>query len=133
MFDHFTAIQTIAEERIRQAMEDGDFDNLPGQGKPLNLEDDSHLPPEMRLAYRILKNSGYMPEEVARRKEIDDIKGMLESCTDEQTRYRQIQKLNYLVTKLNEQRRVPVRLETEQAYYSKVVERVEVGKSKKED
>jgi hypothetical protein len=127
----FSAIQTIAEERIRQAMDDGEFDDLPGTGRPLDLDDDAHLPPDMRLAYRILKNSGYMPQDVAQRKEVDTIKGMLQTCRDEQTSYRQVQKLNYLVTKLNEERRVPVRLEEEQAYYSKVVSRVEVSQGRK--
>jgi transposase InsO family protein len=53
------AIALIAEGKIREAQADGIFDHLPGAGKPLVLEDLSHLPPEARLAHIILKNSGF--------------------------------------------------------------------------
>ena len=129
MTDYFSILRQIAEQRISEAMEKGTFDNLPGKGKPLQLDDDSHLPPEQRMAYRILKNSGYVDPEVEDRKEIANIRDMLDRCTDESTRYRQIQKLNALVTKVNEKRRSPVYLEAEQAYYRKVVERVSVRSS----
>ena len=52
----------LAERKIQEAMREGQFDNLPGRGRPQKLEDLSHLPPEMRLAYIILKNSGYLEE-----------------------------------------------------------------------
>jgi hypothetical protein len=52
----------LAERKIREAMREGQFDNLPGFGRPQSLEDLSHLPPELRLAYIILKNSGYLEE-----------------------------------------------------------------------
>lgn len=55
----FDAIALVAEEKIREAIKEGAFDNLPGAGKPLVLEDDSHIPPEFRMAYKILKNAGY--------------------------------------------------------------------------
>jgi hypothetical protein len=135
MSNYFSILRNIAEQRISEAMENGSFDNLPGKGKPLQLDDDSHLPPEQRMAYRILKNSGYVDPEVEERREIANIRDMLDQCTDESTRYRQIQKLNALVTKVNEKRRSPVYLEAEQAYYRKVVERVQVRKpsGKKDD
>lgn len=57
------AIAAVAEERIRAALAEGAFDNLPGAGKPLCLEDDAHLPPESRMAYKILKNSGYIADD----------------------------------------------------------------------
>lgn len=47
------------EEIIRQAMQDGKFDNLPGKGKPLQLDQDAHEDPEWRTAYHILKTSGF--------------------------------------------------------------------------
>src|SRR5688572_32819466 len=49
----------IAEQRIAEAIANGDFDDLPGSGKPLELDDDALIPEELRLAYRILKNAGY--------------------------------------------------------------------------
>ncbi len=64
-FDAVNAIALIAERKIREAMEEGQFDNLPGRGRPQRLEDLSHLPPEMRPAYLILKNSGHLESEEA--------------------------------------------------------------------
>ena len=54
------AIAFVAERKIEEALAGGQFDNLPGMGKPLQFEDLSHLPPDMRMAYTILKNSGHL-------------------------------------------------------------------------
>lgn len=50
----------LTEARIRVAIANGDFDNLPGKGKPLAIENLYFLPPELRAAYLVLKNSGYL-------------------------------------------------------------------------
>jgi hypothetical protein len=131
MSDVLFSFQLIAEQRINEAIEKGELDNLPGQGKPLDLDDDTHLPPEMRMAYRILKNAGYVSPEVEQRREIASIREMISQCEDEELCYRQVQKLNLLVTKLNMQRKVPINLEAEQVYYHKVVGRVPVKDRKK--
>jgi DnaJ family protein C protein 28 len=48
------------EEQLRKAMAEGKFDNLPGKGKPLHLDEDNpHADPEWELAYHMLKDSGY--------------------------------------------------------------------------
>ena len=60
----------IAEEKIAEAIARGEFDNLPGAGRPLNLDDDALIPEELRLAYRILKNAGYVPPELETLNEI---------------------------------------------------------------
>lgn len=52
----------LAERKIQQAMDEGAFDNLPGRGRPQELEDLSHLPEDLRLVWRILKNSGHLEE-----------------------------------------------------------------------
>jgi len=53
------ALELIAERRLEEAIERGEFDDLPGAGLPLDLDDmDASLPEELRLAYRILKNAG---------------------------------------------------------------------------
>ena len=59
-WEEVSAIAIIAERRIAEAMAEGQFDNLPGQGRPQQLENLSHLAPEMRLAYLVLKNSGFL-------------------------------------------------------------------------
>ena len=60
----------IAEARIQDAIERGDFDALPGRGKPLQLEDLSHIPRHLRLGYKVLRNAGVAPPEVELRREI---------------------------------------------------------------
>lgn len=52
------------ESRIAQAHEQGEFDNLPGKGKPLQLDDDRLVPEEVRAAYKVLKNAGFVPPEL---------------------------------------------------------------------
>ncbi|MFO8033399.1 MAG: DnaJ family domain-containing protein [Desulfohalobiaceae bacterium] len=131
MLDSFAFIEQIAEQKIAEAKQNGEFDDLPGKGQPLQLEDDSHIPPELRLGYKILKNAGYVSPEVEQRKEIANIMEMLENCEDEQLGYQQLQKLNYLVTKINEQRKTPIYLEEDQLYYHKVAQRISVRKKEK--
>ncbi|MBA7844897.1 DUF1992 domain-containing protein [Klebsiella sp. RHBSTW-00484] len=58
-----------AERHILDAQNKGEFDNLPGCGEPLMLDDDSHVPPELRASYRLLKNAGCLPPELEHRKE----------------------------------------------------------------
>ena len=57
-------LEFIAEQRIAEAIAKGELDDLPGAGRPLDLDDDAHVPEDLRLAYRILKNAGYVPPEV---------------------------------------------------------------------
>ena len=60
-----TALLYLAERRIEEAIARGEFDELPGAGRPLELDDvDPLLPEELRLAYRILKNAGFSPAEI---------------------------------------------------------------------
>jgi len=61
----------LVEQRISEAMARGDFDNLPGAGKPLQLDDDTLVPEEERVAFRIMKNAGYLPSEVERFAEVE--------------------------------------------------------------
>jgi hypothetical protein len=52
----------LAEQKLAEAVSRGELDNLPGAGR--RLEDDALVPEELRLAYRILKNAGFVPPEV---------------------------------------------------------------------
>jgi hypothetical protein len=124
----FAALERLAEERIREAVERGEFDNLPGSGEPLKLEDDRHIPDDLRLAYKILKNAHCLPPELELKKEIVAAEELLGSLTDEGEKYRQLKKVNYLIMKLNMMRKGSVQWEEHQRYYEKVVEKV--GRSK---
>ena len=120
------AFAMIAERQIEESMRRGEFDNLPGRGQKIVFEDDSMIPADLRMAYKILKNAGYVPQELLEEKEIVTATELLAAATDERERYRQMQKLNYLIMKTNARRRRPVDLEKDQVYYGKVVERITV-------
>jgi len=115
--------QKIAERRILEAIREGEFDNLPGAGRPLRLEDDSNVPEDLRVAYKILKNAGYVPKEVALRKEIAQTEDLLNNMEDTKAKYRQLKKLNFLITRLNIVRKASASLEMDQRYEKKLVER----------
>jgi hypothetical protein len=51
----------IAEQRIAEAIARGELENLPGAGRPLDLGDDALIPEDLRMAFRILKNAGFVP------------------------------------------------------------------------
>ena len=61
------------EEKITDAMERGEFDNLPGEGKPFRWENDRLVPAEYRLAYRIMRDNDVQPEWIALQREIDQL------------------------------------------------------------
>jgi len=115
--------QKIAERRILEAMREGVFDNLPGAGQPLNLEDDSRVPEDLRIAYKILKNANFVPPEVALKKEIAKTEDLLAGTEDTKEKYRQLKKLNFLIMKLNMLRGTSTSLEKAQRYEKELVER----------
>ena len=119
----WSVIQSIAEQRIAEAQEQGAFDNLPGMGRPLQLEDDSHIPPELRMAYKVLRNSGCLPPEMQDRKDIANLVDMLEQCEDEQERVRQMQKLRRLIMRARTRHERVLHLDDEQ-YYDRLLERL---------
>jgi hypothetical protein len=79
-------LEKAVESIIREAMTRGEFDNLPGKGKPIDLTDYFNTPEGFRLAYSIMKNAGVLPEEVEILKEIEALKSQLEACTDKSQR-----------------------------------------------
>lgn len=125
------AFTWIAERRIEESMRRGEFDDLEGKGRKIEFADDSMIPEDLRMAYKILKNAGYIPPELVEEKEFVTAMDLLEAATDEQERYRQMQKLNFLVTKMNTRRRRPIDLEKNQLYYEKVVARTPIMPRKK--
>ena len=65
------SFEKIAEEKIQEAIAAGEFDNLPGQGKPLNLDGYFATPERMRMAYSILKSAEILPEEMELLRQIE--------------------------------------------------------------
>lgn len=89
-------IYDSVEAQIRNAIERGDFDNLSGKGKPIDLSEWEKTPPHLRMSYGILKNAGYSPREVHTKKEIAVLKEMLASEPDNERKQRLIKKLRAL-------------------------------------
>jgi hypothetical protein len=123
-----TGFEKIVEERIQQSIKKGEFDRLPGAGKPLELDDFSNVPEDLRMAYKILKNADCIPPELEIKKEILQTEALLESMTDVKERYKTIKKLNFLIMKLNASRSGSIRFEIPQKYELKMVDRMGASK-----
>jgi DnaJ-like protein len=76
----------LAEAKIDDAMRRGEFDDLPGAGKPLELEDLSHVPAHMRLGYKVLRNANVLPPEVELRREMYSLDRLIETTSDAEDR-----------------------------------------------
>lgn len=118
------AITLIAEKRITEAQEEGAFENLPGTGKPLSIEDDSLIPEDLRMAYKILRNAGYLPPEIEDRKDVQTMLELLENCTDERDKVRQMRKLEVILRRILSKRGTAVPLSDDDAYYTNILERI---------
>jgi Domain of unknown function (DUF1992) len=94
-------LHALVEERIKAAQKEGVFDNLPGKGKPLNLDDDSTVPEDLRLTYKVLKNSNCLPIEMELRKESFNLRKLLNAAIDEPTRRELRRELNMIALNLN--------------------------------
>jgi DnaJ homolog subfamily C member 28 len=63
--------ETLVEKKIREAIEKGEFDDLPGKGEPIDLAENPFEDPELRTVHRLLKNAGYAPAWIEARKSIE--------------------------------------------------------------
>lgn len=116
------AVDAVVEERIQEALRRGDFDDLPGAGRPLDLDDAPLVPPELRVAYRILKNAGFVPPEILERREIAELERAITGIADVEARKRALAKLAVLRTRLGARRGRNLALN---AYYErKLVEKL---------
>lgn len=116
------AFEAIAEQRIREAALRGEFDDLPGAGQPLNFDDDLLVPEELRMAYRVLKNAGFVPPEVQTLKEIGALERLVQSLGDGEQRSLALRKLRLLSQQLGEMRSGSLQFEA--GYYDQLVRRL---------
>ncbi len=84
------------EAAIREAIERGDFDNLPGKGKPLDLTEWYKTPEHLRMTYSVLKNAGYQPAEVQTKNELATLRSMIEAEEDTAKKDSLLKKLRLL-------------------------------------
>ncbi len=127
----FSCIQNIAEERIREAQEQGAFDDLPGKGEPLPEVDESGIPEELRMAYHVLKNANCLPPEVEERKQIATLCELLDEESDEHARVQQMRKLEVLVVrcKMRQGRNLALHA-ADDAYLDKILDKIRVYRQK---
>ncbi|THB71296.1 MAG: DUF1992 domain-containing protein [Desulfobulbaceae bacterium] len=123
-----SALMAIAEQRINKAIEDGTLRTDSWKNKPLPLDDDAFVPDDLKMAYKILKNSGYVPPEIETRKEIHKLEDLITKTEDEHQRVKQMKKLQVLLMKLDSQRGETSPIENDEQYYQKIVERVTMQK-----
>jgi hypothetical protein len=119
-----TVLDAMAERRIREAQDRGEFEDLPGAGAPLELDDDALVPEDLRAAYRILKNAGFLPPELEAHGEIREIEQLLQKVEDDFERARLLSRLNFLLSR-NAVGRRHGSLRAQDAYLEKMAERLE--------
>ncbi len=107
--------QLIAERKIAEAMERGEFDHLPGKGRPLRLDDDELGGPAERLARKILKNADIPPLEVSLRRELADLKREYVRTQDPAARRAVLREIRWMVLRINLLRQRPVAAEATEA------------------
>ncbi|MCP4622423.1 MAG: DUF1992 domain-containing protein [bacterium] len=127
----FPGFAKLVEERIRKAQQKGDFNNLAGSGKPIELDDDSHVSEDLRLTHKILKNANCLPPEIELKKEIERTEDLLDGMEDTAQKYRTLKKLNFLIMKLNSTSNKSTDFELPQQYSANLVERFEREKRNK--
>lgn len=93
--------ESIVEERIKAAQKQGRFNNLEGHGKPLVFEEIC-VPNDLRLAHKILKNAGFLPPEIELRKQMTEVRELMDQTDDASPKKAKLsKKLNYLMAKLD--------------------------------
>lgn len=93
--------QIVSEDKIRKAYKDGEFDHLPGMGKPLKLDDFSGIPEELRMAYKLLKNAGFTEQESALKQEMMTIESLIKKCDNSSEKEELQRKYNERLLRFN--------------------------------
>jgi hypothetical protein len=79
-------LDILVEKRLEEAERQGVFRDLPHQGQRLELEDLDGVPAELRMSYKLLKNAGYLPEELELKKSLLTLDDLLSACSDPEER-----------------------------------------------
>jgi Domain of unknown function (DUF1992) len=114
----------IAEERIKEAQRAGAFDNLPGKGKRLDLEDLSWVPEDLRIGYLILKNAHVLPPEAELLKDIHTIEDLLKHVEDEGDRRALAKSIQFKLIRLDMLKRRSMSLRSVRDYSRKLADKL---------
>ncbi len=120
------SLRLIAERKIAKAIKEGTLNTEGWKGRPLPMEDDHLIPADLKMAYKMLKNAGFVPPEIEAKKKIHKLEEMIAQTEDEHVRIKQLKKLDILLLKLNVQMNRPINLEEHKKYHGKVVEKITV-------
>jgi hypothetical protein len=115
----------IAERRIIAAIDRGELSDLPGQGAPLDLDDGALIPETLRMAYRILRNAGFVPPEVETLRTIGDLERSIEDLPEGTPRSHALHKLQLLRFRLDTSGRQQNILHAGSRYAQKLLSRFE--------
>jgi hypothetical protein len=88
------SLEKIIEEKLLEAINNGEFDNLEGAGKPLNLDEYFAAPEDIRVGYSLLKSNKFVPPEVDLMRETGKLKERIKTCRDESEKNRLTKLLN---------------------------------------
>lgn len=91
----------LIEDKIREAMDAGEFDNLPGKGQPIDLDAYFATPADLRLSYSVLKSAKCLPAEVELMKEVEELKTKLADCAQDTERRKLEKEIESKTLKLN--------------------------------
>jgi hypothetical protein len=117
-------LELLAEKKIAEAMARGEFDDLPGQGRPLDLDADPLVPEDIRVAYRILKNAGYVPPEVEALRSISALERLIDSTPEGEQRRSAMLKLELLRAQLERFRPGRAAAAVQPRYRTRIVSRL---------
>jgi hypothetical protein len=116
-------IERLAEQRIQEAQRKGEFENLPGKGKPLELADYSSLPEDLRMAYHLLKNANVLPPEAELLKDIHILEDLLKHVEDDGERKSLAKSLQWKMMRLDMLKRRTLELRSVRSYGRKLIEK----------
>ena len=114
-------IERLAEQRIQEAQRKGEFDNLAGKGKPLELADYSTLPEDLRMAYHVLKNANVLPPEAELLKDIHILEDLMKHVEDEGEKQALAKSLQWKVIRLDMLKRRSMELNSTRSYSRKII------------
>ena len=118
--------QRLAEQRILEAQRRGEFDDLPGKGKPLELEDLSWVPDDLRIGYMVLKNAHVLPPEVELLKDVHTLEDLLKHVEDEGERKALAKSIQWKVIRLDMLKRRSMSVNAVREYSRKLITKLRV-------
>jgi hypothetical protein len=117
--------EALVEQRILEAQARGEFDRLPGAGQPMDLDEDPLVPDDLRVAWRVLRNAGFVPPEVEALRRLRDAAAEVDRAADGAAKDRALRKLQALSLALAESRPGRQRgLSLEPRYFARIVSKL---------